>query len=197
MNKLSGLMLALGVMVLPLSTQALDLTPDGIAVGYGKYIKSKADLSNTRVSLQWDWNRDFISSPNWKLGGYFDLAVSNWRSHLSAKDQPSPEGAAKAWAVSFSPVFRFEPETNMMLAPFFDFGVGASWQSKKDIEKKLKSPINMGGHTQFEIRAVAGVRFGTNKQYELSYGWFHYSNANFHPKNEALDFQMAELGWRW
>ena len=28
------------------------------------------------------------------------------------------------------------------------------------LAKKLKSPINMGGHTQFEIRTLVGFQFG-------------------------------------
>ncbi len=197
MNKVAGAAFALTVSLVPLSGQALDLKPDGMAVTHGKYIPNKADISNTRISLKWDWNRDFLESSGWKLGGYFDLGYSRWRSHLSDEDQPSPDGADKAWAASFSPVFRLEPEISSTFVPFLDFGVGVSYQSEKDLEKKLKSPINMGGHTQFEIRTVAGVRFGRLKQFELSYGWFHYSNANLHPQNEGLDFQLLSLGWNW
>ncbi|CAM3543430.1 acyloxyacyl hydrolase [Parendozoicomonas haliclonae] len=185
----------LGLFTLPAA--GMDLVPDGISVTGGKYLHSKADLSNTRIAMRWDWNRDFLSSPNWRLDGYFDLGYSRWRSHLSAKDQPSPNGANKAWQVGFSPVFRLTSETNSTVKPFFDFGVGVSYQSEKDLEKKLKSPINMGGHTQFEIRTMVGLQFGAKKNYEISYGWYHYSNANLHPLNEGLDFQMLTLGFNW
>ena len=200
MRKLTTLVLVSSAMVMPLSGHSMelsDLKPDGVTVTYGEYIPRKADISNTRLSLRWNWNQDFLESSGWKLGGYFDLGYSRWRSHLSEEDQPSPHGADKAWAASFTPVFRLEPESSSALVPFFDVGVGVSYQSEKDLEKKLKSPINMGGHTQFEIRTVAGVRFGQQKQFELSYGWFHYSNANLHPQNEGLDFQLLSLGWNW
>ena len=190
---LTGVIGAFGLM--PLTSSALDLVPDGVSVSGGKYIHSKADLSNVRVAVRWDWGHDFLSSPNWKLDGYFDVGYSQWHSHLSAKDNPSPNAADKAWQVGFSPVFRFTPQSQGSIVPFFDFGVGVSYQSEKDLEKKLKSPINMGGHTQFEIRTVVGVQLGAN--IELAYGWFHYSNANLHPKNEALDFQMLSLGMKW
>ncbi|MCL6270775.1 acyloxyacyl hydrolase [Sansalvadorimonas sp. 2012CJ34-2] len=200
MKKLTGFVFALSIAFMSLTGQAMelsDLKPDGITVTHGKYIPSKADISTTRLSLRWNWNRNLLESSSWKLGGYFDLGYSRWRSHLSEKDQPSPNGADKAWAASFTPVFRLEPESSAMLVPFLDVGVGVSYQSEKDLEKKLKSPINMGGHTQFEIRTVVGARFGDQKQFEFSYGWFHYSNANIHSQNEGLDFQLLSFGWNW
>ena len=191
------LLASVAIALAPQASFGLDLVPDGVSLSGGKYIHSKADLSKARVAIRWDWNQDFLSSPNWKLDGYFDLGYSQWRSHLSAKDNPSPNAAKKAWQVGFSPVFRLSPELGSGIVPFLDFGVGASYQSEKDLEKKLKSPINMGGHTQFEIRTMVGLKFGGRENVELAYGWFHYSNANIHPKNEALDFQVLSLTVKW
>ena len=182
-----------------LSGKALsfDLIPDGISISGGKYLQDKANITKARVAVRWDWEKDFISSSNWTLDGYFDLGYSQWQSRLSANDEPSPTGADKAWQIGFSPVFRLSPQTHYAFAPFLDVGVGLSYQSEKNIEKKLKSPINMGGHTQFEIRTLVGARFGENKNYELSYGWFHYSNAHLHSQNEGLDFQVLGLTLKW
>ncbi len=195
--KWSGVALSVFLGAMPFKAYSFDIAPDGIFVTGGKYIPNKADLTNARIALRWDWNRDFISHPNWKLDGYFDLGYSQWKSHLSAKDKPSPNGAKKAWQVGFAPVFRLSYQSESAIAPFLDFGVGVSYQSKKNIEKKLKSPINMGGHTQFETRAMVGIQFGAQKNYEVAYGWFHYSNAGLHPQNEGLDFQMLSLGMKW
>ena len=196
---LSIALYALGASLLfsPTKSHALDLIPDGVTASYGEYAGNKADLSNTRLSLRWNWNKNLIENDSLTLSGYFDLGYSRWRSHLSAKDQPSPNAADKIWAVGFSPVFRLAPQSSAMVVPFLDAGVGVSYQSEKDIEKKLKSPINMGGHTQFEIRAGAGIMFGESKQYELAYHWFHYSNANIHSQNEGLDFHMLSLSMQW
>ena len=189
-----GLLLAclLFTAVVPKSV-AMDWAPDGVALGYGKYLHDRADLSDYRASLLWDWNQDWLASPAWRLSGYFDLSLNHWKSHLSQSDQPSPDGASKVWAVSFSPVLRLESVIAAAFNVFFDGGVGLSYQNKKDIEKKLKSPINMGGHSQFEIRTHVAVRIGGQRQYELAYGWFHYSNANIHAENEGLDFQLVRL----
>ena len=55
----------------------------------------------------------------------------------------------------------------------------------------------MGGRWQFEIRVMAGLLFGERQQYEISYGWVHYSNAGINEMNESIDFHMLKAGWRW
>ncbi|WP_066015059.1 acyloxyacyl hydrolase [Endozoicomonas atrinae] len=189
---------ALAMAITPALSSAYDLTPDGAAIGYGHYLHNKAELNDYRASLRWDWNRTwFEDSDTWQLTGFSDLAVNFWASQLGPEDEPSPDGAADVHAISFSPVFRLEHNTSDWMRLFVDAGVGLSYQSKKDIEKKLRSPINMGGHTQFEIRTLLGGRFGGQMQYELSAGWFHYSNAHIHPQNEGLDFGVVQFGYWW
>ena len=188
------------VMIMSLASffaQALDFEPDGITITHGKYLHDKADISTNRVSVKWDWNTETQVSSGWKLGGYFDLGYSQWQSHLSGKEVFSEGGADKTWAIHFSPVFRFEPQSIKTLAPFFDIGIGVSYQSEEKLESKRRWPINMGRHMQFEIRTVAGMRFGKQRQFEAFYGWFHYSNADTRIDNEGLDFQMFSLGWNW
>ena len=182
---------------------AMDWTPDGMVVSYGRYLSvvnnRDAEYNNYRAGLIWDWNQDWALSDSIKLDGYFELAGSGWKSQLNASDNPSPEGKKSATVVSFSPVLRISPKapTWGSALPFLDAGVGAAWLSEYDLEKKKNSPINMGGHFQFEVRLLAGVRFGEQQQYEISYGWFHYSNAGLHDQNEAIDFHAIRLGFRW
>ena len=190
--------IALAMAITPALSPAYDLTPDGVSVGYGHYLQNKAELDDYRASLRWDWNKNWLEdSDTWRLTGYSDLAINFWTSRLGPEDQPSPDGESDVYAISFSPVFRLEHNTSDAMHLFVDAGVGLSYQSKKDIEKKLKSPIKMGGHTQFEIRSMVGSRFGDLMQYEVSAGWFHYSNANFHDQNEALDFGVVQFGYWW
>lgn len=190
--------IALAMAITPALSSAYDLTPDGAAIGYGYYLENKAELDDYRASLRWDWNQNWLEgSDTWHLTGYSDLAVNFWTSQLGPEDEPSPDGAANVYAISFSPVFRLEHNTSDWMRLFVDVGVGLSYQSKKDIEKKLKSPINMGGKTQFEIRTMVGSRFGDQMQYEMSAGWFHYSNNDIHSQNEGLDFGVVQFGYWW
>ena len=177
--------------------QAIDFTPDAVSVWHGKYtdtfLKRKADISNNRLSLRWNWDKDWLDSSNFTLGGYFDLGYSQWRSHLSKADPDTSAGADKIWAVSFSPILRFQYKTESILSPFIDIGGGISYQSEQDIQKKRPTDINMGGHTQFEARAMIGTQVNTSQSFEIAFGMFHYSNANLHPVNEALDFYLFNI----
>ena len=200
MNK-TALGLALFAIVSP--AKALNLLPDGINASYGRYLPvvsgRKADFNNVRLGLVWDWDTNLLPSERVRLDGYFELAGSFWKSGLSASDNPSPDGKDKAYVFSVSPVFRLSPVNPVWgsTKPFFDAGVGAAWLSEVDLEKELKSSINMGGHWQFEIRLMAGLLFGKRQQYEVSYGWMHYSNAHINKQNESIDFHMLTFGWRW
>ena len=190
--------LLMAALLLPSLSFAIDLKPDGISIAYGDYLHSKSKLDTYQASIRWNWNKNWLkTSDNWRLTGYSDLAVNLWRSRLRTDDNPSPEGADEVYALSFSPIFRLEHYTSDWMRLFVDAGVGLSYQSKKSIEKMKKSPINMGRRTQFEIRTMIGSRFGGQMQYELSAGWFHYSNAHIHPQNEGLDFGVVQLGYWW
>ena len=190
--------LAFSLLSLPSSAAAINLMPDGINLGIGQSLFKKADLSREALALRWDWNRDFMTTPNWRLDGYFELGYSQWRSHLSSSKVRSVYAADDAWQVSFAPVFRLQPEQfSGEVTPFFDFGVGLSYQSEEDIEQERLSAINMGGHGQFEIRAMIGVQLGASKQFEIAYGWHHYSNAYLRDENEGLDFQSLHVHYRW
>ena len=185
------------------SVFAINLKPDGMSASYGQYLPvvsgREASYHNYRLSLVWDWEQNVYQSDSVNFGGYFELAGGVWKSRLSSSDNLSPEGKKKANIISLSPVFRIssvKPNIGSMV-PFIDLGAGVAWLSETDLEKKKKSPINMGGHWQFELRLMAGVLFGDKQQYEMRYGWLHYSNAHINALNESIDFHVATFGWRW
>ncbi|WP_330924644.1 acyloxyacyl hydrolase [Candidatus Sororendozoicomonas aggregata] len=183
-----------------LPVNALDLTPDGVNAGFGKSFSlnnTKPDLNAYRGSIVWDWGEPLVSFSGLQISGYFDVALNHWKSNLGPSDVRSV-GASQVKSVSFSPVFRLQSSAPHALGFFLDAGVGLSYQSEKDIQQeKTHSAVNMGGHTQFEIRLMAGLHFGQRQQYEIAYGWYHYSNANLHDVNEGLDFQTISLGYRF
>ncbi|AMO55511.1 hypothetical protein GZ77_09800 [Endozoicomonas montiporae] len=148
--------------------------------------------------MVWEWEEPLYEWNNLQLGGYFELAGSHWRSTLKSTNK-SLNTASKVTAVSFSPVFRFTSQHPAWggVKPFVDAGVGGTWISEKNLEKENTSPINMGGHFQFEVRLMAGIRFGEQKAFEFRYGWIHYSNADLYKHNESMNFHLATLGWYW
>ncbi len=197
MKRWSAIFGAVLLCTTPFKAYSLDRKPDGISLTGGDGLNKRSELSNFRAAVRWDWDADLLNSRNWRLDGYFDLGYSQWKSRLSREDQPTSDGAKKAWQVSLTPVFRLSPKTDNAIVPFVDFGVGVSYQSKKNLEKESRSPLRMGGHTQFEGRLMVGFQFGDQHDYEIAYGWFHYSNASLHPNNDGLDFQMLSFVMKW
>lgn len=197
MKKRSLTLGILALSMLPFTASAMDFVPDSVAMGYGYFLRNKADLHNYRVGLRWDWNRDWLEyKENLVLTGYTEVAVSYLDSHL-ATPTTNVESDGQIYAFSFSPVLRLKHKTTDYLHFFIDAGAGVSIQTEKNIDQKGKSAINMGGHVQFEISAMAGARFGDRLQCEVAAGLIHYSNGYLHDSNEGLDFAVVQLAYHW
>ena len=183
--------------------QAVNLSPDGITISYNQYFSlgsdREADFNHYRAGILWDWRKDLYQSRIFRVDSFFELSTSYIDSQLTQADNPSSDGKDNAIIISFSPVFRLSSKILQPygLKPFIDVGVGGAWFSEEDLDKKLASPINLGSHLLFEIRVMAGLNFGHNMQYEVNYGWLHYSNGDLATMNEAIDFQGITLGMHW
>ncbi len=180
-----------------------DWQPDRFSLAYGQFfsplVNRHAEIGQYRLSLAWDLSHSLWTSDILLLQSYAELAFSRWNSTLNPIEDSRRIGAESATQVSLTPVFRLT-STNPMFcetSPFFDFGVGVSYQSEEDIEQQHLSGINMGGNWQFEIRAMVGLTLGNDNPFEVSYGWMHYSNANLNSDNEGLDFQTLQMTYRF
>ena len=193
-----------GIMsLLPLPASALDARPDGVSATYGQYLPvvsgRKADYHHYRIGLQWDLDEELYRSDKLVMSGYFELGGSMLKSRLNTSDNPSPEGKDSATVVSFSPVFRFSSAHPLFgnTFPFLEAGLGGAWFSEKDLEKEKTSPINLGSQWLFEVRLGAGLTFGQQQQYVVSYSLLHYSNAGLASLNESIDFHAVTFGVKW
>ena len=59
------------VAVCAVLTSAPAAAVDGVSVEYGR--GNSADIG--RVGVQWDWNKKWLQTGDWHLGGYWDLSV--------------------------------------------------------------------------------------------------------------------------
>lgn len=197
---MSRAILFLFFLILPISSIA-DWSPDKIRVGYGKYIdlifKRTADIRQYRLGLVWDISDELWSSQYIRLESYAELGYGFWKSELAPPENLARIGSPEINQISLVPVFRIISQSPFgnSVYPFLDVGVGPSYQDHEDIEQGHLSGINTGGKFQFEIRLLAGIEFGDKRQFELSYGWMHYSNANINDINEGLDFQTVQFGY--
>ena len=180
-----------------------DFFPDGVRGGYGKYfnlaVKRTAEIQQYRLGLIWNIHDQLWSSDSIRLESYAELGVGYWKSTLNPAYDARRIGDRAIRQISLTPMFRLKSQTPLAgyVYPFLDAGVGPSWQDTDDIEQQHLSGINTGGKWQFEIRLLMGIEFGSEQQFELSYGWMHYSNANINDINEGLDFQTIQLGYQW
>ncbi|USE35055.1 acyloxyacyl hydrolase [Endozoicomonas sp. SCSIO W0465] len=183
---------------LPLLTHAA-LLPDRASFAYGQFFSPftnrHAEIDQYRLGLAWELSDELWSTHNVLIQSYVELALSQWRSRLNPTDDIPGIGADRVKQISLSPVFRFTSTSPLFAetSPFLDLGVSVSYQSKEDIEQQHPSGINMGGHWQFETRAMVGLNLGESKPFEVSYGWMHYSNAYLNDANEGLDFQTLQM----
>ena len=183
---------------LPLLTHA-DWQPDRLSFAYGQFFSPfssrHAEIDQYRLGLAWQLSDELWSSDSLLIQSYAELALGQWKSRLNATEDSRRIGADSVQQISLSPVFRLTSTGPLLgeISPFLDFGVGVSYQSEEDIEQQDLSGINMGGHWQFETRAMIGMSLGENSPMEVSYGWMHYSNAYLHEANEGLDFQTLQM----
>ena len=197
-----GFILFLISMILPMHSLA-DWAPDKVRVGYGKYInlafKRIADIRQYKLGVVWSLTDELWASQSIRLESYAELGFGYWKSELNPTEHPARIGSKEINQISLVPMFRFITQAPLgsSIYPFLDFGVGPSYQDQEDIEQGHLSGINTGGKFQFEIRLLAGIEFGSEQQFELSYGWMHYSNANINDINEGLDFLTIQFGYRF
>ncbi|KEI70992.1 acyloxyacyl hydrolase [Endozoicomonas elysicola] len=195
--------LSLAVLALLPSITNADWQPDKISLAYGQSIAPftdrQAEINQYRLALAWNLSDALWSSESILLQSYAELALGHWKSTLSPTEDSRRIGADSVKQISLSPIFRFTSNGPLIgeTSPFLDLGVGVSYQSEKDIEQQHLSGINMGGHWQFETRAMVGLTLGEDNPFEVSYGWMHYSNANLNSDNEGLDFQTLQLAYRF
>ncbi|MGI9276575.1 MAG: acyloxyacyl hydrolase [Endozoicomonas sp.] len=177
--------------------QALDLTPDGISLAYGEDIDTGVVMTDTRISLRWNWDHGFFQLQNWDATGYIDVSASFLKSNANPEKVlithlPSSD---KAEVYAVSPVFRFISTGYHDIQPFIDLGIGGAWFSDYHLEREGNTRQRLGGRGQFEIRAGGGILLGPEKNLELGYRIIHYSNASIHDINMGLNFHMLTLGY--
>ncbi|NIO42804.1 MAG: hypothetical protein GTO41_23225, partial [Burkholderiales bacterium] len=91
---------------------------DGVSISVGSDASSKVSVDPYRIGVQWSWNKRWLDSGNWYVGGYWDLLAGFW-------DNTSADRASSAiWELGLTPVFRIRQNRMLAFSPHFEFGVG-------------------------------------------------------------------------
>jgi hypothetical protein len=164
------------------AANALDLTPDGMAVEVGS---AKTDLSVTRVSAIWNWNKSWFDSNGTSLSGYFDGNIAWW----NARDWNNHGGTKNLGVIGFTPVFRFM--RNDKKGAYVEGGIGLSLFSKVYNNDKN----NTG--TAFQFADHIGVGYVFDNKFDLGLRLQHYSNAGISSNNDGEEVVMLRAAYRW
>jgi lipid A 3-O-deacylase len=138
-----------------------------------------------RIGLQWDWNRRWLQTTNWHVGGYWDLALGQWHKRNVAPGQNDD-----VTDLGITPVFRVQ--RNDLQGPYIEAGIGAHLLSRSDIgNKQLSTRFQFGDHIGI------GYRFGDKGQFDLGYRFQHLSNAGIKRPNPGINFSQVRLTYRF
>lgn len=148
----------------------------GLSFGSGTGMRRIVPL---RLGLQYTWYENAC----WPLWSYMELSFY----HLKGKKGVNPWSHDHLQALALAPVFRFEPNEGCF---YLEAGVGVARLSHKEISGR-----ELGMHFEFEDRIGAGFRFGHQKQFDVSYRFLHFSNANIGKFNHGLNLHFIILGY--
>ena len=77
--------------------------------------------------------------------------------------------------------------------PFAEFGLGLSALS----EQSINGNRSFGSSFEFNELIRLGLRFGARRQYEVTIGGQHFSNAGLHPPNDGITYAAVTGAWYW
>jgi hypothetical protein len=160
--------------LLLISTQAHSI--DGVSVEAGSGTNS-VDL--WRIGAQWNWQKKWLQSGDWHVGGYWDAQIGQWH------------GASHITDIGLTPVFRLEKNTGY--GPYLEGAIGFHYLSGKNISASKQFSTNF----QFGDHVGAGFRFGAKGQYDLGLRLQHLSNAGIKHPNPGINFAILRFQYNF
>jgi hypothetical protein len=157
----------------------------GVSLAAGQGV---ANIVPIRVGIQKAFQGEIRSDYFWPIWAYWEGAFYT----MNGKACPKKPGSHKQlYATVLAGAMRFErQEPVSQVFPYVELGIGISWVSHREIGgRELGTPF------LFEDRLNFGIRFGENKQYDLSYRLVHFSNAYMGPCNHGMNLHMVALGY--
>jgi lipid A 3-O-deacylase len=173
----------LGALLLGLAAPAAAV--DGVSFSGGPDAASNASVDLYRIGVQWDWNKRWLETGNWHLGGYWDLQAGYWDN---ASDGKTNSGL---WELAFTPVLRVQQSQWSAFSPYLELGVGAHLLSETSVspQRRFSTAFQFGSH------AGVGARFGQKNAFELGDRYQHLSNASIKDPNNGINFHVLRFGY--
>jgi hypothetical protein len=125
-----------------------------------------------RIAAQARWDSTLWQGEEWRIGGYWDLAVGVWDN--------SDESTAD---IGVTPVFRLEGERL-----YVEAAIGAHLVQRRISQHRIFSTaFQFGDHLGIGMRA---------RNYDLGIALQHLSNASIRHPNPGINFLLVRLQYR-
>lgn len=160
------------------------LAVDGLTITGGDW-EDRDDRYGYRIAPRWNWSNVLYTSKNFSIKGYWEASVGHWQaSNLQPGENDS------LWILAASPMIQFHFSQWHSLIPFFELGIGASAMTKDSLGSQ-----DLGSKYHFEDKFGFGLSSATARKFEVSYRYFHYSNASISTPNDGLDFHTLNFSF--
>jgi hypothetical protein len=102
---------------------ALDLA---LELGHGE-----EDTDRGGLALQWEWDKKWLATGNWYLGGYWEASFSYWDGEAGRS------GTGSLAELGFTPVFRVQPRDPLYgLWPYVEAAVGIHLMTEEELGER-------------------------------------------------------------
>ncbi len=157
----------------------------GISIASGYGVARSIPL---RIGVQQEFCKQWRMDSNWPIGGYWEASFYDVSAH---NKNVKPMSHQHLNAGALAAVARLEHKEGTQLGwPYVELGIGLSLVSHKEFGGR-----KLGTHFQFEDRFGMGVRFGENREYDISYKAIHFSNAYIGSYNHGINLHILVLGY--
>lgn len=154
---------------------------DSVAVEIGK--GNGVDMA--RVAVQSHWQRQWLRSGEWHVGGYWDFGLGQWdRGSVRAGQNDA------ITELGVTPVFRLQ--RNDRRGAYAEAGIGVHYLSRTSLgDRRFATQFQFGDHL------ALGYRFGPRGAYDLAYRYQHLSNGSIKQPNDGIDFHQLRLQYHF
>ena len=166
-KKFLGAFLALFCFSLP--AQAVDSWSGEIGGG--------ESVNVMRVGAQWKWDRKWLQSGEWHLGGFWDLQLGKWDG----------KGGDNITDIGLTPTFRYQRNSGQGV--YAEGAIGFHLLS----DKQITASKRFGGTFQFGDHIGVGYRFGDKNKYDINARLQHMSNAGIKKPNPGINFFLIRF----
>lgn len=135
-----------------------------------------------RLSAQWMWNEKWWQSNGTHIGGYWDLALAQWREQ---NYKGSADGHRNLASVGITPVFRFQHDSNIGMYTEAGIGLHLLSDTYNNNDHVLSGNVQFGSHI--------GIGYIFKNNVDISFKFQHFSNGGIKQPNDGVNFSILKI----